>query len=433
MDITDPANLIEVVAHVVAQPTGGFALDFLVPTELSGTRTLLAVADDAIASPVALVNNQPSSWHASQAGAQVVMISDPGFASQLTPLVNLRRSQGWSVAVVLTDDIFDEFNFGERSPQAIRDFLQNTTTQWQTQPQYVLLVGDASVDPNNYLGFGYFDFVPTKIIATSELMTACDDWFSEFANDGVAQIPIGRLPVQTADQATLVVGKIVGYETNTASAPWMKEALLVADQDDTESFTNDTLSVAALLPQSMQLTEIMASALDPGTASQQIVAAINSGKLLVNYLGHGSEEQWSGADLFDNDAAASLTNGNQLSVFLLMDCLNGFFHDVYAESLATALLLSPNGGAVAAWASSGLINAAPELQMDQQLISALVANPGIALGDAVQQGKMNITDPDARQTYILFGDPLLHMKPLSAALQPARPPQRPVPIRQLLR
>jgi uncharacterized repeat protein (TIGR01451 family) len=431
LDITDPANPVEVMARVVAQ-TAGFALDFSVPAELSGTRTFLAVADDAMASPVALVYNQPSNWHASQAGAQVVMISDPAFASQLTPLVSLRQSQGWSVAVVLTDDIFDEFNFGERSPQAIRDFLQNSTTQWQTQPQYVLLVGDASVDPNNYLGFGYFDFVPTKIIATSELMTACDDWFTEFGNDGIAQIPTGRLPVSTADQATLVVGKIVGYETNATFAPWMNAALLVADQDDTESFTKDTLSVAALLPQSMQLTEVMASTMDPGTASQQILAAINSGKLLVNYLGHGSEGQWSGEDLFDDDAAASLTNSNQLSVFLLMDCLNGFFHDVYAESLATALLFSPNGGAVAVWASSGLVNPAPEVQMDQQLISALVANPGVALGDAVQQGKMNITDPGARQTYILFGDPLLHMKSMSAATVPARQPHRPVPVRQPL-
>jgi uncharacterized repeat protein (TIGR01451 family) len=428
MDITNPANPIEVVARVVAQPAG-FALDFLVPAELSGTRTFLAVADDAMASPLALVYNQPSNWHASQAGAQVVMISDPAFVSQLTPLVNLRRSQGWSVAVVLTDDIFDEFNFGERSPQAIRDFLQNSTTQWQTQPQYVLLVGDASVDPNNYLGLGYFDFVPTKIIATSQLMTSCDDWFTEFGNDGIAQIPTGRLPVRTASDAALVVGKIVGYENNTASGTWMNQALLVADQDDTESFTNDTLSVAALLPQSMQVTEVLASTVNPGTASQQILAAINSGQLLVNYLGHGSEETWSNGDLFDNDAAASLTNSN-LSVFLLMDCLNGFFHDVYSESLAEALLLSPNGGAVAVWASSGLSNPPPQVQMDQQLIRALFANPGIALGDAVQLGKMNITDPDARQTYILFGDPLLHLKSMSAAHVPAPQPHRPVPVRQ---
>jgi len=37
-----------------------------------------------------------------------------------------------------------------------------------------------------------------------------------------------------------------------------------------------------------------------------------------------------------------------------MDCLNGFFQDVYAQPLGVTLLLAPNGGAVAVLASSGL-------------------------------------------------------------------------------
>ncbi len=65
--------------------------------------------------------------------------------------------------------------------------------------------------------------------------------------------------------------------------------------------------------------------------------AINSGQLLVDYLGHGSEEQWSGSDIFDTNTVASLTNGSQLPVFLIMDCLNGFFQDVYAQPLAVTL------------------------------------------------------------------------------------------------
>jgi len=37
-----------------------------------------------------------------------------------------------------------------------------------------------SLDPRNYLGFGHLDLVPTKIVPTSTLMTASDDWFSDF-------------------------------------------------------------------------------------------------------------------------------------------------------------------------------------------------------------------------------------------------------------
>ena len=107
-----------------------------------------------------------------------------------------------------------------------------------------------------------------------------------------------------------------------------------------------------------------------GTAAARtdIVNAINSGQVLVNYLGHGSEEQWSGSDIFDTNSVSSLTNGSQLPVFLIMDCLNGFFQDVYAQPLGVSLLLAPNGGAVAVLASSGLNQPPPQTQLDTLVV-----------------------------------------------------------------
>lgn len=93
-------------------------------------------------------------------------------------------------------------------------------------------------------------------------------------------------------------------------------------------------------------------------AWQDIINGINSGQLLVNCLGHGSEEQWSGSDIFDATSVSSLTNSSQLPVFLIMDCLNGFSQDVTEQALGVTLLLAPNGGAVAVMASSSL-NQAP--------------------------------------------------------------------------
>ena len=122
------------------------------------------------------------------------MLTAPQFKPQIAPLAALRRSQGKSVAIVTVDDVYDEFNFGERSPYAIRTFLQTATTAWKTSPHFLLLVGDASVDPRNYLGFGFFDFVPTRIVITAELKTASDDWFSDFNNTGFATMATGRLP-----------------------------------------------------------------------------------------------------------------------------------------------------------------------------------------------------------------------------------------------
>jgi uncharacterized repeat protein (TIGR01451 family) len=415
VDITNPADPVELTPQLDIE-AGQFGVEVSVPWSGSGVHSLLAVADEEIAHPFELVRNHPSSWHSAQSGDEVLMISSDQFASQLKPLLQLRRSQGKSAAVVLIDDLYDEFNFGERSPYAIRDFLKTATEKWQSKPKYLLLVGDASVDPRNYLGFGFFDFVPTKIIVTSELKTASDDWFSDFKNAGLGQIPTGRVPVRTADEAKTVVAKILAYEQDSDRGTWINQALLVADRNDAIDFTRDTQAVQVLLPKSMRVTTVQASGLDPNTARQEIMAGINSGNLLVNYIGHGSVEIWSGEDLLDDTTASTLSNGTRLPVFLIMDCLNGFFHDVYTESLAESLLLAKNGGAVAVWASSGLTEPEPQAEMDQNLVKLIFTVPSLTLGDAIREAKSKISDPDTRRTYILFGDPMLRLRRPSAAV-----------------
>src|SRR5579885_2953462 len=101
----------------------------------------------------------------------------------------------------------------------------------------------------------------------------------------------------------------------------------------------------------MNVTDVFAGMVGAETARQQLLAGIQNGQLLVNYNGHGSVEVWGGSDLFDDATASSLTNGNRLPVFVIMNCLNGFFHDVYTQSLAESLMLAQNGGAIAVWAS----------------------------------------------------------------------------------
>jgi uncharacterized repeat protein (TIGR01451 family) len=414
IDITNSTDPVELTPEVHTKD-GQFELEVSVPWTGPEKHLMLAVAEEQIAHPSEVVRNHPSRWHGAHPGYEVLMVTSDQFASQLAPLLQLRRSQGKSAAIISIDDLYDEFNFGERSPHAIRQFLKIATERWQEKPKSLLLVGDASVDPRNYLGFGSFDFVPTKIIVTSELKTASDDWFSDFGNIGLGKIPTGRLPVRTAEQAKTVVAKILAYEREgerrgNDNKDWINQALLVADRDDTVDFTKDTKSIEALLPKAMKATTVFAGNLDANTARQEIVASINSGKLLVNYLGHGSVEIWSGEDLLDNTAASALSNGTRLPVFLIMDCLNGFFHDVYTESLAESLLLAKNGGAVAVWASSGLTEPEPQAEMDQNLVRLLFTGPSVTLGEAIRNAKAKITDSDARRTYILFGDPMLRLR-----------------------
>ena len=297
--------------------------------------------------------------------------------------------------------------------------MQQLSTDPAQGPNAVLLVGDASLDPRNYLGFGDFDFVPTRIIETVAFKTASDDWFSDFAQTGFATIPTGRIPVRTAADAALVISKIVNYESGSTAGSWNQQALLIADQNVDTNFTNEATFAATDLPSALQTTSIFADTLDVNTARQQILAALNNGALLVNYTGHGATEQWSFSDLLDDTSASALTNGDHLPVYLLMDCLNGFFHDVYTESLATSLLLAPNGGAVGVWASSGFTSAPPQATLDQALLQILKTNPATPLGEGILGAKLGITDPDVRRTWIFFGDPAMQLQSASGATSEA--------------
>jgi uncharacterized repeat protein (TIGR01451 family) len=408
-DITDPLNIVQ-LGGSVNMDNSAWDITVTVPglaSSWGAQRTLLAFSADQISSPAAIVYHPPSTLLEQRGGADSIIITHPDFASSAAPLLNLRKSQGLETTLVSVDQLFDAFNYGERSPFALRAYLYDAVTEWREKPQSVLLLGDASLDPRNYLGLGDFDFVPTRIIETAAFKTASDDWLTDFQETGFATIATGRIPARTPAEAALVVSKIVDYEQGGSAGSWTHQALVVADQNIGVDFSAEAEMANALLPPSVVTTKILADGQDPSVVSQQILDAVNNGVLLVNYTGHGSEEQWSFADLLDDTSVATLTNGGRLPVFLLMDCLNGFFHDVYATSLSTSLLMAPNGGAVAVWASSGFTTAPPQASMDQALLRTLAANPSEPLGQAILTAKSAITDPDVRRTWILFGDPAM--------------------------
>ena len=196
---------------------------------------------------------------------------------------------------------------------------------------------------------------------------------------------------------------------------------MVADNNEGANFSTAANSAAATLQPLLDVTKILADGQDSNAVRQQILDGLNTGSLIVNYNGHGSTEQWSFVDLLDDNAAASLNNGQRLPVYLLMDCLNGFFDDVYTQSLAESLLLSPNGGGVAVWASSGFTNAQPQVFLNQALLTALAQNPSSSLGAAILAAKSGITDADVRRTWILFGDPAMQLQFAGSSIQGAAP------------
>jgi hypothetical protein len=404
IDITDSNDVIEVLGKVESQK-GGYAISFRVPGH--DQRTLLALTEERVKSPEGITPNRPSLWHQSKGGYDLVIISHRDFLDSLQPLKKLRESQGLKVALIDVEDVYDEFNFGNKSPKAVKDFLASAKAKWRKPPRYVLLVGDASFDPRNYLGMGDLDLVPTKLVDTLYMETASDDWFVDLNNDGLPEMAIGRLPVQTAEEAAIVVSKIVGYEK--ASKKW--EAILVADrteQGDDFNFESASEEMWALLPSSLIVRKIYRSQFSSDSqANGVLLTAINGGPLLVNFIGHGSIEIWRGI-LTSEDAENLLNKG--LPLFVNMTCLNGYFQDPYSETLGEALLKAKQGGAVAVWASSGLTEPDKQAVMNKELIKLLFARESVTLGEATAKAKASVSDQDIRKTWILFGDPATKLK-----------------------
>ncbi len=218
--------------HRQGDPNAGL-FDVAITLSHSGpaVRTVLAFSDDAVSAPSRSRAHTPTFLDDQRAGYDIVIISHPDFVSALSPLARFRESQGHRVALVTTDQIYDEYNNGERSPFAIRSYLNDAVNKWQRKPQSVLFVGDASFDPRDYLGLGDFDFVPTRMIETAAFKTGSDDWFTDFQQTGFATLPTGRLPVRTPADAALLVSKIINYERGAYAGPWNSQAVLISDPE----------------------------------------------------------------------------------------------------------------------------------------------------------------------------------------------------------
>ena len=414
VDVTNPFSPSQVPATVSSQkPSTAGVVTVLVPG--TGIRTLLAVGDDQTRSPLSVLPNKPSTWKSRSNAANLVIITHESLVDSFKPLQALRQSQGLKVALIDVDDLYDEFNSGNKSPQAIKDFLSFAKTNWKTAPKYVLLGGSASYDPKNYNGLGQYDLVPTRLIDTFYLETASDDWFADFNLDGIAEMAVGRLPVPTSEEAQTTVTKLLVYENSESS----NSALLVADGNQDFDFEAANTALAGLFPGSITVQQINRGQIGTAAAKQQLISGITNGQKIVNYIGHGSPTIWRD-NLLNSADALSLTNSGRYPLFIAMTCLNGEFQHPQLNPLATALMNSREGGAIAVWASSGFNTPVEQAVMNQRFYTLLfqanqptntkAAQTAMTLGDITNGAKSSVSDPDIRRTWILFGDPSMKVK-----------------------
>jgi hypothetical protein len=408
-DVTNPLSVQKLSGRIVSRKGQNGALEFGIALTAtgSGEKTLLAMTRNRFSQVAKISLDSPSNWRSAANQADFVIFTNKDFFPAAEQLQTLRKQRDISTAIVDIEDVYDEFSFGQKTPQAIREFLYFAMSNWTQPIKYVLFLGDSSYDPKNYLNRGDSDIVPTKLVDTIFLEAATDDWFVDFNNDYISDIPVGRLPARNLVEAETMIEKIVAYENSVPS----NEVLLVADTNDVYDFESANSSLIPLLPGDTNITFVKRSQSGDSGSRTEILDSFSRGPKIVNYAGHGSIDLWRG-NTFNTTDAMHLQNNGSLPMVVTMNCLNGYFQDPLVESLAECLLKAPQGGAVAAWGSSSLTFAEEQAPANQELFRLLFASSesGITIGEAAIRAKAMAFDADVRYSWILFGDPTMRLK-----------------------
>ena len=389
-------------------------LTFAINFPAHRARIYHAVEDSGIQQVHQIIPNAPSTLSTPGRNGQLVIITWGGFAAQAEAWANYRRGQGMPVEVVDIADVYDEFNFGMSTSRSITDFLKYARNTWQTPPQYVLLLGDASYDPKDYLGFGNQNLVPTKMVSTVYLETGSDESLADFNNDGLAEMAVGRIPAKTAAEVTQSLNKTMTFET-PAMQNMNRGAIFAFDEPNGYNFEAMSQMLAAEFPASVP--KLFVNRLT-SNSNQILVNDINVGRYLANYSGHGTTGNWYGSSFFGQNnfrgvaGVPQVANGNNLTIFTMLTCLNGYFMNPYFDSLSEIMQKHNNGGSVANWSSTGLTTPDVQLVMGLRFFNQLSAGNMTRIGDLIKDAKGAIPGgSDVRLSWVLIGDPTLKVRP----------------------
>ena len=332
--------------------TGGTAGGGVFRFRAEAGRRYLAVDPAATLSPE--VRIVPSRLRSTTHRADWLLLAPREFLPAASPLVDLRREQGLLVKTVAMEDVYQEFGFGEAGPEAIRAFLAYAWQSWKKpSPRYVVLLGDSTYDPKDYLQTHVADRLPFYPVKTSFLWTASDPAYASVNGDDlVPDLAIGRLPAGSLVEAETLVGKLVAFERSGQTLDG--KAVLVADNADLAgNFEADADDLAATVLQDREVEKIYLRDQGAGTRAE-IVGAFDSGSSLLSYIGHGGTAVWASENVFNNQDVSALGAQARQPLLMTMNCLNGFFHFPPLNSLAEELVKAEGKGAIAAFSPSGL-------------------------------------------------------------------------------
>lgn len=387
-----------------------------------------------MASPIFIKNVTNQDLHGID-NIELLIVTSSDFLSQANDLKDHKISQGIPAQVVSTAKIYNEFSSGKKDITAIRDLAKYLYEN--AGLKHLLLFGKGTYDYKN-IDEKNNSFVPIyeSRNSLSPLYTYGSDdylgfmendegeWEENLQGDHTMDIGVGRLPVKSIDDANAVVEKIIHYHTNTTVGDWRKKIYFVAENGDFNIHQRDAERLSTLIdttysafnPQKIYIDAFPIEALPGGNKAPLVNNAISNafetGAFIINYTGHGSENQWAKSNVFNKDMIDDLTNTNFYPLMVTATCEFGRHDDANQISAGEELVVKPNAGAIGLITTSRPVFASSNYILNLAFYSNVLATEnGLykSLGDIFIETKNNSLSGPNNRNFSLLADPSIKL------------------------
>ncbi len=375
----------------------------------------LAAPESAINVPTSLRLVAMPDFISSSNAADYLVVTHRDFRPAAERLASYRQSSDdYRTFVAEVDDIYNAYNFGHKSPDAIRRFTMMAIGVWQQPaPSFLTILGDASWDPKWLSAFSNkTDFVPTYGNPVS------DEYLVSL--DSLEVLPLlrnGRIPCETLEAANAVLDKIIEYEA-IPPQDWHNRILFTAggkDAFELTTFRNQSeyqirefVLPFCLEPQRIYKNDYKLVSYDD---IDSITAALNRGVLWFNFIGHG------GTRIIDIgiERPDIFAMQGKYPVFTTMSCNTAHYGEPAETGLNEKFIMSERNGSIISLGTSGLGYFSYDNFLSDKMFSSFVIDSMRTYGDVLRYAKTalleefdvstNIIVRNLVMQYVLLGDP----------------------------
>lgn len=377
------------------------------------------------------------------ANADLIVITHKDLLASAEAYGAYRRAQGeLAVVVVTTDQIYYQFSAGLPDPTAIRDYISHAYRTWTRKPRYVLFWGDGHFDYRNLSpGNAAKNFVPTyqsydddgeMNSVNTNLMT--EDYFVCInGDDNIVDLALGRLCISSNEEGERILSKIRRYETAASLDNWRTQLIFTADDGPTKSLAitdrnlhvNQSENLANfLVPSTMRIHKTYLPDFPPENtpggrrrpgATQDLVAAVNRGALILNWVGHGNPRVWADEQFLQRDITiAQFTNLDRLFFLVAATCDFARFDNFRERCGSEEMMSSSRGGAIGVFAATRTVYATENAAISEGFYRQIFRNHGgVAprMGDLLWGVKQTFFAGfgDNDRKFCLLGDPTVRL------------------------